>query len=53
MKKMIFWLISMVKSLFGRKKINQKRVLEKIHIDSKFKKKRLPASKKTVKKKGK
>lgn len=53
MKKMILWLVSMVKSLFWRKKVSQKRVLEKIHIDNKFKKKRLPATKKTVKKKGK
>lgn len=48
-------MIKWIKSLFYHKKVEQKRVLEKIHIDTKFKKKHLPANKKTIKakKKGK
>ena len=43
---MIKWL----KALFGCKKVEQKKVLEKIKIDTKFKKKHLPANKKNGKK---
>lgn len=44
---MIKWL----KSLFCHKKPMPKKVLEKINIDTKFKKKHLPAHKKTTKRK--
>lgn len=55
MKKIVLALYSILKSLFWHKKVSQKRVLEKINIDNKFKKKHLPANKKTIKakKKGK
>ena len=48
-------MIKWIKSLFCHKKPMPKKVLEKIHIDTKFKKKHLPANKKTIKakKKGK
>ena len=45
MNKIITWF----KRLFCRKKPMPKKVLEKINIDNKFKKKHLPANKKTIK----
>lgn len=44
---MIKWL----KSLFKRNRVVSKKVLEKINIDTKFKKKNKPAIKKTIKRK--
>jgi len=45
MNKIIEWF----KRLFCHKKPMPKKVLEKINIDNKFKKKRLPVNKKTIK----
>lgn len=44
-------MIKWIKSLFYHKKPMPKKVLEKINIDTKFKKKNKPAHKKTTKRK--